>query len=84
LKNIEIIFECSFEELYNGAVKKLKYNRKIINNDGRTTSDKEEEKDIEIFKGYDNNIALTYPGLGNEYPGQKNSDLIVKIKEKTT
>ena len=31
--------------------------------------------------GYDKNTELKYPLKGNESPGRKNSDLIVKIKE---
>lgn len=72
LKNIELDFECSLEELYNGCVKKLVYQRRVLNSDGRTTTVKDEERDIEIFKGYDKTVLLTFPGYGNEAPGQKN------------
>jgi DnaJ-class molecular chaperone len=77
------------EELYNGGVKRLKYTRRIINVDGRTTSEREELRDVEIFPGYQNNSILKYPGFGNEAPGIVNcklllnpADLIVKIKQK--
>jgi len=82
LKDVEANLECSLEELYNGCVKTLVYRRIIINPDGRTTSEQEDSKDIEIFKGYGLKTTIKYPGLGNESPGMPNSDLIVKIKEK--
>ncbi len=71
LPNVVIDFECSLEELYNGCVKTLRYNRRVLNEDGRTTSEKEESREIEIFKGYDKSICLTFPGFGNEAPAQK-------------
>ena len=72
LANVEVNMECTLEEMYNGCVKKLMYNRRVLNSDGRTTINREEEKDIEIFKGYDGSIVLTFPGYGDEAPGQKN------------
>jgi DnaJ family protein B protein 13 len=72
LKNVEVEFECTLEELFNGCAKKLSYQRRVLNSDGRTTSLKDEERDVEIFKGYDKTVFLTFPGYGNEGPGQKN------------
>lgn len=72
LPNVEAFLECSLDELYNGCVKKLVYVRKVLNSDGRTTIEKEEERDIEVFKGYDNATVLSFPGYGNEAPGQRN------------
>jgi hypothetical protein len=72
LKNVEVDLECSLEELYNGCVKRLKYERRVLNSDGRTTILKDEDREIEVFKGYDKSITLSFPGYGNESPGQKN------------
>ena len=44
--------------------------RKVVNIDGRTTSEKEETKDIELFPGLDNETVFKYPQMGNEAPGQ--------------
>ena len=38
--------------------------------------------DVEILKGYDKNSVIVFKGMGNETLGEKNSDLIIKIKEK--
>ena len=72
LENITEKIECSLEELYNGCLKTLHYKRRVLNSDGRTTSLKDEEKEIEIFKGYDKNTKISFPGSGNEAPGMKN------------
>ena len=62
--------------------------RKVVNIDGRTTSEKEETKDIELFPGLDEKNVFKFPGMGNEAPGQiscnkilNSADLVVKIKE---
>ena len=37
---------------------------------------------VEIFPGYHDGMVLTFPAQGNEAPGMKSSNLLVKIKEK--
>ncbi len=34
------------------------------------------------MKGYDKNTVLPYKEMGNDYPGEKSSDLLIHIKEK--
>ena len=81
-KYFVIELECSLEELYNGCIKNLKYTRKKISSDSVTLEDVEENIDVEILRGYDKNSTIRFKGMGNECLGEKNSDLIVKIKEK--
>ncbi len=71
LPNIEANFECTLEELYSGGVKKLGYTRNVLNQDGRTVTQEDANVDIEIFKGYDKSIVLTFVGQGNEGPSKK-------------
>ena len=81
-KNINIDLECSLEELYNGCVKNVKYIKKKICEDLRTTEEKEVNIEVDIMKGYYKNTILPFKGMGNDYPGEKSSDLLVHIKEK--
>lgn len=67
---------CSLEELFNGCVKVLNYERRVLNSDGRTTQIRQEEKEVEIFKGYDKTTRINFPGYGNEAPGMPNCKLI--------
>jgi DnaJ-class molecular chaperone len=71
LPPVEVFLECSLEELYNGCVKKLVFERQVLNSDNRTTAAKKEELDVEIFKGYDKNTVLPFTGYGNEGAGQR-------------
>ena len=82
LQPIDVDLECTLEELYNGCVKHIKYKRRVIGVDFRTTEEKEAAVDVEIFRGYDKHTVIPYKGMGNQSPGMKNSDLIVHIKEK--
>ena len=82
LQPIDVDLECTLEELYNGCVKHIKYKRRVIGVDFRTTEEKEVAVDVEIFRGYDKHTVIPYKGMGNQSPGMKNSDLIVHIKEK--
>ena len=81
-KDIIIELECTLEELYNGCVKNVKYNRKKVASDSVSLEDVEDNVDIEILRGYDKNSVIRFKDMGNEGLGEKNSDLIIKIKEK--
>ena len=81
-KDIIINLECSLDELYNGCIKNVKYLRNKVASDAVTLEEVEENVDVEILKGYDKNSEIIFKEMGNEYLGEKNSDLIIKIKEK--
>ena len=81
-KDIVIELECTLEELYNGCVKNVKYNRKKVSSDSITLKDVEDSIDVEILRGYDKNSIIRFKDMGNEGLGEKNSDLVIKIKEK--
>ena len=80
-KPIEIDLECTLEELYVGAYKKITFIRDVLASDKLTIIKKEIEKHIEIEPGYNGTTTLVYEGKGNESPGMEPSDLIVHIKE---
>jgi len=81
-KDIIIDLECSLEELYIGCTKNVKYIRKKVASDSVSLEEVEENIDVEVLRGYDKNSVVVFKGMGNEGLGEKNSDLIVKIKEK--
>ena len=81
-RDINIDLECTLEELYNGCTKNVKYTKKKICEDFRTTEDQEANIEVEIMKGYDKNTIIPFKEMGNDFPGEKSSDLIIHIKEK--
>ena len=81
-QHIDIDLECTLDELYNGCVKNIKYKKRVITFDFRSTEEKEASIEVEIFRGYDKNTVIHFKGMGHQSPGMKDSDLIVHIKEK--
>ena len=59
-KDIVIELECTLEELYNGCVKNVKYNRKKVSSDSITLEDVEDSIDVEILRGYDKNSVIRF------------------------
>lgn len=71
-KDLIIEMLCTLEEIYSGGIKKVYYTKRVVNNDGRTTEEKEYSKDIEIIKGINNETRKVFIGEGNEKPGYSN------------
>lgn len=72
---------CSLKELYNGCAKKVGYNCRKLNLDGRTTSLVPLSKELEIVPGSRCGQTITYAGKGHEECGPIRSDLIFTIRE---
>jgi hypothetical protein len=51
---------CTLNELYTGVAKKVTYQRKVLNLDGRTTHMKEEWKLLEVKPGFSQDTVLTF------------------------
>jgi len=41
---LEVVVDCTLNELYNGCSKTVTYNRTVLNHDGRTTREIKETK----------------------------------------
>ncbi|KAG6891373.1 hypothetical protein C0992_008084 [Termitomyces sp. T32_za158] len=69
--------KVSLEELYNGALKRIKVGRK--RSDGST-----EEKilEIQIHPGWKSGTKIRYPKAGNENARGESSDLVFVVEEK--
>lgn len=78
--DLTISLLLELEEIYSGGIKAITYERKMLNEDMRSTCRKEFKLNIEITPGIAENAKLTYPAMGNESPGKKTSNLIVIVK----
>ncbi|XP_057757594.1 uncharacterized protein LOC130976697 isoform X1 [Arachis stenosperma] len=78
---IEIILQCSLEDLYKGTSKKMKISRDVIDANGRPTK-VEEILTIEIKPGWKKGTKITFPAKGNEQRGHIPADLVFIIDEK--
>ncbi|KAG6900817.1 hypothetical protein C0993_000136 [Termitomyces sp. T159_Od127] len=69
--------KVSLEELYSGAVKRIKVSRKL--NDG---SMEEKLLEIQIHPGWKSGTKIRYPKAGNENARGESSDLVFIVEEK--
>ncbi len=50
--DIEINLECTLHEFYNGCLKRIEFDREVLQHDGKTTKPQREEMNIEVKPGY--------------------------------
>ncbi|KAJ3029389.1 UNVERIFIED_CONTAM: DnaJ sub B member 13 [Siphonaria sp. JEL0065] len=78
---VESSLEVNLDELYLGSVKKVRVVRKVLTEDGVTTSDVEKILTIDVQKGWKNGTRVTFPQEGDQGPNKIPADLVFIIKE---
>ncbi|KAI9331202.1 DnaJ domain-containing protein [Obelidium mucronatum] len=78
---VETSLEVTLEELYIGSVKKVRVARKVLTEDGVTTTEVEKILTIDIQKGWKNGTRVTFPREGDQGPNKIPADLVFIIKE---
>ncbi len=71
----------SIRDFYNGCTKKLKITRQVYDGSG---SSRAEEKvvNIPVKPGWKAGTKITYPKLGDEYPGHIPADIVFVLQDK--
>ncbi|XP_064405470.1 dnaJ homolog subfamily B member 1-like [Halichondria panicea] len=72
----------TLEEVYNGSVKKMKISRKVLNDDGRTTSTREKILTITVKRGWKEGTRITFPKEGDQGPNKIPADIVFIVKDK--
>nr|GMC74338.1 DnaJ homolog subfamily B member 1 [Ipomoea batatas] len=78
---VENELQCSLEDLYKGAEKKMKISRTILDYSG-TLRSMEEILTIEIKPGWKKGTKITFLEKGNQEPGVIPADLVFVVDEK--
>ncbi|KAJ3262068.1 DnaJ sub B member 13 [Boothiomyces macroporosus] len=78
---LEFDINLTLEELYTGALKKIKISRKLLNDDGMTTSVKEKILTVEISSGWRAGTKIIFPKEGDQGPNKIPSDVAFIVKE---
>lgn len=78
---VDKVLNCSLEELYKGAKKKMRISRTIMEGSGKVRT-LEEILTIDIKPGWKKGTKITFPEKGNQEPGVIPADLIFVIDEK--
>ena len=79
--DIAVTLECTLHEFYNGCLKRIEFDRDVLQHDGRTVKSSKEEMNVEVKPGFSDQTVLKFPSKGNEAHAQKASGLIVKFKQ---
>ncbi|EDV25013.1 DnaJ-like protein subfamily B member 13 [Trichoplax sp. H2] len=72
----------SLEELYTGCIKKMKVSRRVLNDDGHTTSIREKILTIPVKKGWKPGTRITFPQKGDEGPNNIAADIVFIVKDR--
>ena len=65
-KDIIVELNCTIYEFYNGSLKTFNYTKDVLQPDGRTVEQIEDQMTVEVKPGYDTDTVLCYPTKGNE------------------
>jgi DnaJ family protein B protein 4 len=79
---VQTPLHCSLEELYNGATKKMRINRKRLGADGHSTYDDVKILEINVKPGWKAGTKITFPKEGDEKPGVIPGDIIFVVTPK--
>ena len=67
---LEYDLECTLAELYHGAVKRVKLQHRVLDNDGAATLPQEKTLTIEIKRGWKAGTRLVFPREGHQGPNK--------------
>lgn len=79
---IERDLYLSLEEVYHGCTKKMKISRRVMNEDGHTSSIRDKILTITVKKGWKPNTRITFPEEGDQGPNNVPADIVFIVKDK--
>jgi len=72
----------TLEEIFHGCVKKMKISRRVMNDDGHTSSIRDKILTINVQPGWKPGTKVTFPCEGDQGPNNVPSDIIFVIRDK--
>eukprot|EP00842_Homolaphlyctis_polyrhiza_P000630 jgi/Hompol1/1568/HPOL_002716-RA len=78
---VEFDLVLTLEEIYMGCVKKIKVTRKILNDDGITTTPLEKILTVEVPSGWKPGTKVIFPKEGDQGPNRIPADMVFTVKE---
>lgn len=78
---IERELMLTLEEIFNGCTKKMKISRKVLNDDGRTTSVREKILTITVHRGWKEGTKILFPKEGDQGPNRIPADIVFIVKD---
>ncbi|XP_053561065.1 dnaJ homolog subfamily B member 13 [Bombina bombina] len=79
---IERDLYLSLEDLFFGCTKKIKISRRVMNEDGHTSSIRDKILSIDVRPGWKQGTKITFPKEGDQGPNIIPADIIFIVQEK--
>ena len=79
---IERDLMLSLEEVYHGCIKKMKISRRVMNDDGHTSSFREKILTITVKRGWKPGTRITFEQEGDQGPNSIPADIVFIVRDK--
>jgi len=79
---IERELALSLQEVFHGCTKKMKISRRVMNDDGHTSSIRDKILTITVKKGWKPGTRITFPEEGDQGPNNIPADIVFIVKDK--
>ncbi|XP_077976854.1 dnaJ homolog subfamily B member 13-like [Glandiceps talaboti] len=79
---IERDLVLSLEEVFHGCIKKMKISRRVMNEDGHTSSIRDKILTIHVKKGWREGTRITFPEEGDQGPNNIPADIVFIVRDK--
>ncbi|XP_076842666.1 dnaJ homolog subfamily B member 13 [Brachyhypopomus gauderio] len=79
---IERDLHLALEDLFYGSTKKIKISRRVINEDGHTSSIRDKILTIIVRPGWNEGMQITFPREGDQGPNNIPADIIFIVRHK--
>ncbi|PIK38174.1 putative dnaJ-like subfamily B member 13-like [Apostichopus japonicus] len=80
--SIERDLVLSLEEIFHGCTKKMKISRRVMNEDGHTSSIRDKILTISVQKGWREGTRITFPKEGDQGPNNIPADIVFVVRDK--
>jgi DnaJ family protein B protein 13 len=72
----------TLEEVYRGCLKKMKISRRVLNDDGHTSSVRDKILTIVVKPGWKEGTRITFPKHGDQEPNNIPADVVFIVKDR--
>jgi len=79
---IERDLYLTLEEVFKGCTKKMKISRRVMNEDGHTSSIRDKILTINVKPGWRSGTKITFPKEGDQGPNNIPADIVFVVKDK--
>ncbi|XP_005922099.1 dnaJ homolog subfamily B member 13 [Haplochromis burtoni] len=80
---IERDLHLCLDDLFHGCTKKIKISRRVMNDDGCTSSIKDKILSIDVKPGWNEGTRITFPKEGDQGPNSIPADIVFIVRQKT-